>query len=194
MALLSDRKELSLPADFRTVIEICYGTDTIQQDAVSSALIEKADREWEADTHCLQKKGAEFALRSPDRRYYYPVGNDPVGDDSDDGNGWRAKTRLGANDRTAFLGDELQIEKLSEGTVSMARVREIYKNTVKLPQYLPYFSPCAGFFPAVEAKGKLRGLLLLPLNQEGIWMGEENGKTFRVSYDNELGLLAGRVE
>jgi len=194
LALLSDRKELSLPGDFRNVIEICYGTDTLQQDAVSSALIEKADLEWEADTHCLQKKGAEFALRSPDRRYYYPVGNDPVGDDSDDGNGWRAKTRLGANDRTACLVGETQVESLAGGDISMVRVREIYKQTVKLPPYLPYFSPCAGFSPAVEAKGKLRGLLLLPLNQEGVWMGEENGKTFRVSYDNELGLLAGRVE
>jgi CRISPR-associated endonuclease/helicase Cas3 len=194
LALLSERKELSLPGDFRVAIERCYGKEMWQQGVLHWELIENADLEWEKETSSLQSEASKFALRSPDIRFFRPVQNEPVGDDSDDGNGWRAKTRLGANDRTACLVGESQIGFLAGGDISMARVREIYKQTVKLPSYLPVFTPRDGFSSAVEAKGKLRGLLLLPLNHDGIWQGEVKGKPFQVSYHNELGLLAGRVE
>lgn len=194
LAFLSGRKVLHLPGDFRKAIECCYGKQVWQQGAVPWELIEKADQEWDKETQTLQREGSRFALSPPNRRFYRPIENDPVGDDSDDGNGWRAKTRLGANDRTVFLAEETKINSLTGGDLSMDYVRHIYRQTVKLPFYLPVFSPCHSFAAAVEAKGKLRGLLILPLNFDGIWQGEGKGKTYQVSYNNELGLLAGRVE
>lgn len=194
LALLAVKKEFSLPEDFREAIERCYGSDEWQQNEVPWRMIQKADLDWDQETRFLQYEGSKFSLRSPDPRFFRPVENEPVGDDSDDGNGWRAKTRIGANDQTAFLVEESMIESLSGGDFSISEVREIYKQTVKLPSYLSVIAIRDETAPAVEAKGKLRGLLLLPLNSEGIWQGEAKGKLFKVSYDNELGLLAGRAE
>ena len=46
------------------------------------------------------------------KRTFQPVNNDPRGDDTDDANSWRATTRLGANDCTAILVEEVQLQHL----------------------------------------------------------------------------------
>lgn len=194
LALLSTIGEFNLPDDFRMAIERCYGTEKWEQGKIAWDLIEKADHEWELESQKLKIEGEKFALKPPNARFYDPVENNPVGDDSDEGSGWRARTRLGANDRTVFFADKEEINGLIKGELSMSAVREIYRHTVKLPSYLPLFSPAPGFNAAVEATGKLKGLQILPLGPDGKWSGEEKGKIFQISYDKNLGLLAGRVE
>ena len=194
LAILVGTNELHLPDDFRKLIERCYGTEEWTQDEISWDLIKKADQDWYAETQQLSAQGNRSSLCKPNRRFFSPVNNDPTGDDSDDGNGWRAKTRLGANDKTAVFIGENDTSAIASGELAMNKVRDLYQKSIKLPNYLPLFSPAQGFLPAVEAKGKLKGLILLPLNIDGSWQGEEKERRYEISYDKELGLLVRRMQ
>jgi CRISPR-associated endonuclease/helicase Cas3 len=195
LAILASQFEVHLPNDFRILIERCYGPQEWEQSAVVWELIRKADQDWDKETQFLHNQGRQFALCEPSKRLFRPVNNDPVGDDSDDGNGWRAKTRLGANDRTAVLIEEKQLQHLEPGELRMKEVRDLYQRSLKLPSYLPIHNPAEGYSAGVEAKDKLRGLILLPLANDGFWQGiDEKGNRYEVAYDAKLGLLAGRVK
>lgn len=195
LAILASQREVHLPNDFRILIERCYGSCEWEQSAVAWEAIRKADQHWEKETELLYNQGRQFALCEPSKRLFRPVNNDPTGDDSDDGSGWRAKTRLGANDRTAVLVEHKQLPYLEPGELRMKEVRDLYRRSLKLPNYLPIHNPAQGHSAGVEAKGKLRGLTLLPLANGGLWQGiDERGNRYEVTYDKELGLLAGRVQ
>jgi CRISPR-associated endonuclease/helicase Cas3 len=194
IAILAAQPDWRLPEDFRTLIERCYGDDEWEQAAVPWETIRKADEEWASDTQSLTEQAKQFAFCAPSKRRFRPVNNDPTGDDSDDGNGWRAKTRLGANDATAVLVDEAELRSLEPGEMSMRQVRSLYRRSVKLPRYLPLDNPAPGYGAAVEARGRLRGLLLLPVTDD-LWRGlDDKGNQFEISYDSKLGLRAGRVQ
>ena len=195
LAILAGQSEVHLPDDFRALIERCYGALEWEQAAVPWEIIRVSDDGWNTETQLLHSQGRQFALREPKERLFRPVGNDPTGDDSDDGNGWRAKTRLGANDRTCVLLDEGQLRYLEPGEMPMKEVRGLYQRSLKLPSYLPIRSPAPGNGAGVEARGKLSGLVLLPVGNRGVWQGiDEKGSCYEVAYDRELGLLVGRVQ
>jgi len=195
LAILSSQRKVHLPKDFRILIEHCYGTHEWGQSAVGWETIRKADQDWEKETQLLHHQGRQFALSEPSERVFRPVNNDPTGDDSDDGNGWRAKTRLGANDRTAILVKEKELQYLEQGELRMKGVRDLYQRSLKLPSYLPLHNPDQGYCAGVEAKGRLRGLILLPVAANGAWRGiDEKENCYAVSYDEEMGLMAGRVQ
>ena len=186
--------EFQLPCDFRDLIERCYGAAEWEQQAVSWEAIRDADEHWQNDNRLLWSQAKQFVLREPRSRSFRPVLNDPTGDDSDDGTGWRAKTRLGAADRTALLVTESELPRVEAGELPMWEVRALYRRSVKLPGYLPVFSPASGFQAGVEAKGRLQGLLLLPTDYTGVWRGvDKRGGCFQVRYDSKLGLLAGKT-
>jgi len=195
LATLASQHEIHLPEDFRILIERCYGSSDWEQSVVDWDLIRKADKDWDEETRLLRDRGRQYALCEPNRRIFRPVNNDPVGDDSDDGNGWRAKTRLGANDRTALLVDENQLPALEQGELRMDEVRSLYQRSIKLPSYLPIHTPDEGFGSGVVGKGKLRGLVLLPVNDHGIWRGvDEKGNHYEVTYSEQLGLTVRRMQ
>jgi hypothetical protein len=185
--------EIRLPNDFRDLIGRCYGSSEWDQHAVPWDVVRQADVKWDEDTRCLESQGRQFALREPRSRAFLPMGNDPTGDDSDDGTGWRAKTRLGAADRTAVLVADSECSRLAPGDLSMHDIRALYQRSVKLPGYLPVDRPSEGHSAGVEAEGRLHGLLLLPTDTAGHWRGiDERGGRFDVHYDYSLGLLVGR--
>jgi CRISPR-associated endonuclease/helicase Cas3 len=193
LALLNMRSQLSLPEDFRDIIEKTYGKEEWDSTAVDWDDIRKADAKWDSDMQDMSEFAQQFSLREPSPRGFHPVNNDPVGDDSDDGNGWRAKTRLGANDRTTILIDEEEARRLSQGNLPTNEVKSMYRKAVKTAGYLPLHNPLEGFAPAIEGQGRLKGVLLLPVSKERIWRGvDENGIRYRVSYDEKFGLLAGK--
>jgi CRISPR-associated endonuclease/helicase Cas3 len=195
LAILATHHEVYLPNDFRILIERCYGPYEWEQSAVAWETIRKADQDWGKDTQSLHNQGKQFALCTPNKRIFRPVNNDPTGDDSDDGNGWRAKTRLGANDRTAVLIEESHLQHLEPGQLRIKEIRDLYQRSLKLPNYLPIHSPAIGYGAAVEAKGKLLGVILLPLADNRSWQGiDEKNRRYEITYDEELGLMAGRVQ
>jgi len=194
MAILATKREAQLPSDFRDLIERCYDSSEFKQSLVPSEAIRKADEEWDREIQLLRDEGNKISLRKPNHRGFVPTHNAPTGDDSDDGNGWRATTRLGANDRTAVLVAEEQMQRLEKGDLPMDDVRALYLQSIKLPGYIPFHNPAKGHSKGVEAKGKLRGLILLPVDDNRIWRGEdEKGNHYEVAYDEELGLKAGRM-
>jgi hypothetical protein len=57
------------------------------------------------------------------------------------------------------------------------------------------FQPLTGFDAAIEADGNLKGLLLLPVSEQGCWKGaNDKMKLYEIRYDQELGLLARKSE
>jgi len=186
--------EFSFPRDFRVLIERCYGTSTWPQSAVPWEEIRAADSAWEEETRRLRDQARQFLLKEPRSDRFVPIDNNPIGDDSDDGNGWRAQTRLGASDQTALLVPESELGVLAAGDVSMTEVCELYRQSVKVPGYLPVAKPAEGFAAGVYGKGKLKGVLLLPMNEQGLWRGStEKGGVIEVRYDDTLGLLVRRL-
>lgn len=195
LAQITSEQTAELPRDFRKLIERTYGCAQWDQDATSWDRIAKADGAWTHDANRLTGLGDLSALDIPSPRYFRPVGNAPSGDDSDDGNGWRARTRLGANDRTAVLVDPSELAALAKGNLPKRDVKNLYLRAIKLPSYLPLFSPVDGYEPGVDAEGKLKGLILLPVDASGEWKGrDESGRVYQVRYDGGLGLLARRLE
>jgi CRISPR-associated endonuclease/helicase Cas3 len=195
LALLSSRTSASLPDDFRPLIERTYGTERWESEEIDWDAIEQADAEWIKETELESAQGTHFVLNTPSRRVFRPVNNAPSGDDSDDGNGWRAKTRLGANDRTAVLVSPLELATLSRGQLSKQAIKEVYRRSLKLARYLPVFQPLTGFDAAIEADGNMKGLLLLPVSEQGCWKGaDDKMKLYEIRYDQELGLLARKSE
>lgn len=193
IALLGVRQEAILPSDFRALIEGTYGEERWESHETNWKTIEEADREWDRELSLMRAQGNQFCLCEPSPRIFRPVNNDPTGDDSDDGNGWRARTRLGANDRTTILVEEGELPRLAEGILRLSEVKQAYRRAVKTARYLPLHNPLEGYCPAVEGSERMKGVLLLPIDRQGVWRGsDENGNTYRVTYDSELGLLAGR--
>ena len=194
LALLENRREMLLPEAFRELIEACYGQGEWGQNAVAWEEIRKADAEWNDEAATLSDQGKQFALRAPGKRSFCPVANDPAGDDSDDGNGWRAQTRLGTREKTAVLVTASECSHLEGDDVPMAEVRALYRRSLKLPSYLPWGRPAEGYRAAMEGQKRLRGIFLVPLGEDGSWQGVDGkGTTFRVAYHEALGLLSGRL-
>lgn len=185
---------VQLPDDFRLLIERCYGTSLWDQSAVPWDEILAADKAWEEETELLRTQARQLLLREPRPESFSPIENNPVGDDSDDGNGWRAQTRLGATDKTALLVPEAEIARLAVGDLSMTEVRELYRQSVRVPGYLPTRAPAEGFSAGAYGKGRLKGVLLLPMNEQGFWRGKaEKGGVIEVRYDDVLGLVVRRL-
>ena len=195
LAILVGSGRANLPADFRNLIERTYGNGEWEQNAVDWEAIRKADTTWRQEVELMSSRGNQFALCEPSNRVFRPVNNDPTGDDSDEGNGWRAKTRLGANDLTAVLVTPAELPRLEQGELRMPEVKALYRRSLKLAKYIPIHAPIEGHHAAVDAKGKLKGLVLVPLLADGTWSGhDKTGNRYEIRYDEELGLCAGKVK
>ncbi|MBS1712124.1 MAG: CRISPR-associated helicase Cas3' [Armatimonadetes bacterium] len=193
VAILSGTCQAELPRDFRQLVERTYGSEIWDCPNTDWPEVRRADLAWDKETALEEASGAMATLNEPSRRIFRPINNTPAGDDSDDGNGWRAKTRLGASDRTTILASRDELPRLEAGKLRVCEVKEAYRRAVKTARYLPLHSPCDGHGGAVEGNERMRGVLLLPLDATGAWKGsDKNGNVYCVSYDAELGLLAGR--
>ncbi|MDA1143000.1 MAG: CRISPR-associated helicase Cas3', partial [Planctomycetota bacterium] len=70
LAIISGGLNARLPDDFRQLIERCYGQEVWVQDVVAWDAIRKADEDWENETQLLHSKGRQFALKTPNRRFF----------------------------------------------------------------------------------------------------------------------------
>ena len=182
-------REVELPRDFRPLIEAVYGDGAIPAGFVADDDLAASRAKWQEGLAEMEGAAGPFLLNAPRAKLFRPVGNVPVGDDSDDGNGWRAKTRLGANDRTCLFVRSRNLERTRVGKFPMHVVRDLYRDTVKVASYVRLDEPAEGYASAVEAEGQLRGLTLIPYVDEREWKGV--GQT--LCYDDALGLLVGKA-
>lgn len=196
LAIFGGVQQLKLPFDLRGLIERCYGDEKWEQDEVIWPEILKADLRWTSDIGELEAVGLRYAFAKPSARSFSPIhgSNEPTGDDNDDGNGWRARTRFGPSERTVALVSAGEARRYAPGELPMKQVKELYERAVKLPCYVPLTKPAVGCEEAIEAEGKLKGLTLIPMPESGIWCCQDtDGRTYEVQYDAQMGLLVGRT-
>ena len=185
--------EIDLPDKFRSLIEDVYG-DSIPCDASDD--LRKAKQEWNDLQEELAAQAGEFLLCEPIADEFDPVGADEVGDDSDDGNGWRARTRLGLQDVIVIPVSPVELSILKKGDIERDKVIELYRRSVKIPSYHWPPKKAKGYDQPKLGMGKLRGVWLLPVNNpNGDWKWEgkkkKDGKTYVIEYHSEIGLSYG---
>lgn len=194
LAVLSDsaNKEIELPARFRRLINTVYGDD-LPAEACDD--VKKAKQEWDDLQEELAAQAAEFLLCEPMPNEFDPVGADEVGDDSDDGNGWRARTRLGLEDVMVIPLKPEQVAKWKEGKLRPRLVKRLYKRSVKIRRRYWPPKPAKGYGEPILGERSLRGVWLLPVEKQAngwSWSGVmENGKSYAISYDETYGLRDG---
>jgi len=182
----------NLPDDFRKLIEATYA-DSLPDEA--GDVLKAAKAKWDDLQEDLAAQAGEFLLCEPMDDEFDPVGHDEVGDASDDGNGWRARTRLGLEDVLVIPLKPKQVEKWKKGELHPRLVRWLYKRSVKIP---PYFWPPKALKnqpQPVLGQGKLKGVWLLPVskvNDGWEWKGlKPDGKDYTINYDTTVGLTHG---
>lgn len=182
----------NLPADFRKLIEATYA-DNVPE--IASQDLKDAKAKWDDLQESLAAQAGEFLLCEPMEDEFDPVGHDEVGDASDDGNGWRARTRLGLEDVLVIPLKPKQIEKWKAGDLHPRLVKWLYKRSVKIPPY--YWPPKAssGHGQPVLGNQKLKGVWLLPVKRtDGGWQWQgvkDDGKQYTIGYDSTIGLTHG---
>ncbi|GMV90134.1 MAG: CRISPR-associated helicase/endonuclease Cas3 [Chthonomonas sp.] len=180
---------VSLPADFRKLIEATYA-DSVGSDAAQ--YLKDAKAKWDDLQEDLAAQAGEFLLCEPMEDEFDPVGHDEVGDESDDGNGWRARTRIGLEDVLVIPLKPEQLAKYKGGDLHPRLVKRLYKRSIKIPPY--YWPPRAasGHGQPLLGKDKLKGVWLLPAkptNGGWEWQGlKEGGKPYTIRYDSTIGL------
>lgn len=192
---MSKASQIKLPDNLRPLIKATYD-DVLSKDA--SADLQDAESQWKNLQEDLAAQAGEFLLCEPMDGEFDPAGADEVGDDSDDGNGWRAQTRLGIEDILVIaveVKNQEELNKLAEGDCARDIVKELYQQSVKIPPYYWPPKPAKKYGLPVLCKGRLRGAWLLPVtkaNDGWEWRGiKKDGKNYSIEYDPVIGLIHG---
>lgn len=191
--VLRDKKQADLPNEFRPLIEAVYGeTSSIWTSEDQEIASKLAWNEFQWD---MAAQAGQYLLCEPMSDEFDPVGADEVGDDSDDGNGWRAQTRLGLEDVLVIPVDPDDLPALARRDVDRGKVKELYKQSVKIPtKYWPP-KPTKGYGKPDLGSGRLRGVWLLPVKREDngwAWSGiKADKKAYVIRYDRTIGIIHG---
>jgi len=189
--VLKDGK-LDLPKEFRPLIEAVYGdtSSTWTSDDMLMAKLLWNEFQWD-----LAAQAGQYLLCEPMADEFDPVGADEVGDDSDDGNGWRARTRIGMEDVLVIPVDPEDLPTLTKGVVNTDKIKELYQHSVKIPPHYWPPKPDKGYGKPELGTGRLRGVWLLPVKREDggwSWSGiKDDKKPYAIKYDQTIGLAHG---
>lgn len=194
LEILDGKKQVDLPEEFRPLIEAVYGKSS---STCTSDDLEGTRLAWKGFQLDLAAQAGQFLLCEPMADEFDPVGVDEVGDDSDDGNGWRARTRLGLEDVFVIPVDPEELPSLMKGDVGRDKVKELYQCSVKIPpHYWPPRTNDKKGKPVLMNTGRLRGAWLLPVKKEDCgwsWSGVKEGKSpsYTIRYDRTVGVTHG---
>lgn len=195
LVVLKDKKQVDLPKEFRPLIEAVYGENSAiwtsdDKEVIASQLV------WNGFQWDMAAQAGQYLLCEPMPDEFDPVGADEVGDDSDDGNGWRAQTRLGMEDVLVIPVYAEELPMLTQKDVDRDRVKELYQRSVKIPPH--YWPPRASDKtgkPMLMSTGRLQGAWLLPVKKEDngwSWSGiKDDKKPYTIKYDRTIGVMHG---
>lgn len=175
---------IKLPGAFRMLIETTYG-DALPETSMQD--MQQAKSQWDDLQEDLAAQAGEFLLCEPMEDEFDPAGHDEVGDDSDDGNGWRARTRIGLEDVLVIPIVDGNARDLAKGEMDRDEVQALYRMSVKIPPYSWPPKPSDRFEPPVLGEGKLRGVWLLPVKSDNggwLWSGStDQDKAYVIRYE-----------
>jgi CRISPR-associated endonuclease/helicase Cas3 len=193
LEVLKGGKQVDLPKEFRPLIESVYGETSSTWNSDDQEIANKLA--WNEFQWDLAAQAGQFLLCEPMAEEFDPVGADEVGDDSDDGNGWRARTRLGLEDVLVIPVNPDELLTLTKGDVDRDKVKELYQRSVKIPSNHWPPKPAKGYGKPKLGDGRLRGIWLLPVKREDggwLWSGvKDDKKPYVVRYDRTIGLTHG---
>jgi CRISPR-associated endonuclease/helicase Cas3 len=204
MSLLHERLAFDLPADFRPLIEGCYGRGPLPNDLIPAEELETAagERDKERAQHAyfarrhllpepklgvfeMARKSAEEAEGEGDAQSYFV-----------------AQTRLGDQTRAALVLHDPALFALAKTDLDEAKkprrerkapprvpLKRLFLQKVNVPAWwLSKAQPCDGYEAFFDGQAWLRGHLVLPLRNSE-WRGRDaQGREFLIRDDQMLGL------
>ena len=197
-ALLHGKDAWHLPADFRPLIEACYGDALLPEDVVPLELLEAAAQKREDDATVATAKARTHLLPAPNDRVFQ-LSRMPVGEAEGEGGTsdyFRASTRLGDASQAVIVLEDARLIALAESSRQddarpprRADLEALFRCKVNLPTWwLREAVPTANSSPAFEGDHWLRFMTILPLKGDA-WHGLKGGKPFTIRNDKKLGLV-----
>jgi CRISPR-associated endonuclease/helicase Cas3 len=217
LALLESLAAFHLPADFRPLIESCYGDVSLPVSSIAVEWIESAENLRKERQEGSKEKAKRHLIAEPNPRvfkYAQPTGLTVVeGEEGESASFFRAQTREGSDTRNVLVlhdlalfaevcrGSRLEKETDQEWRPSRKTLKRLFLQKASLPVYwLAGVEPAEGYewIAAADAAKRLRHHAIFFM-QNGTWKGIQTNKakqadkqaTSRITItdDDTLGLI-----
>jgi len=210
LALLESRPSISLPADFRPLIEACYGDAPLQVSSIRAEWITEAEKLCDERRQGSEAKAKIHLIPCPDEEEFsYAEVRHPEAEaeEGERANYFRLSTREGDDSRAALiLHDPALVANVRQGGLqdresgqewrpNKKLLRKLFLQKVSLPAYwLAYVTAAEGheLLTGADVPKRLRHHVVLVM-RENVWKGsqtDKEGKTTPVTIidDDALGL------
>jgi CRISPR-associated endonuclease/helicase Cas3 len=204
MALLHERPAFNLPADFRPLIEGCYGRGPLLNDLIPAEELEAAARNRDQERAQHASLARRHLLPEP-RPDVFEMARKSAEEAEGEGGAqsyFVAQTRLGDQTRAALVLHDAILFALAKTDLDEAKkprrerkapphiqLKRLFLQKLNIPAWwLSSSQPCDGYEPLFEGQAWLRGHVVLPL-RDGEWRGRDaRGHEFIIRDDAVLGL------
>ena len=204
VALLHGRETLQLPADFRPLIEGCYGHGRLANPVVTDDELRAAADHRAAKRQEDQERAITHLLPEP-TPIEFVLARQAVEEAEGEGarHSWfMASTRLGSETRAALVLHEARLVAIARRDLEDAKkprrdrhppsrsdLKELFRQKVNLPAWWLKGATSRGTAEqCFEGQAWLRGHVVLPM-QESEWTGTYNdGSSFAIRDDPRTGL------
>lgn len=188
LVLLRNRAEISLPADFRPLIEACYSPSAPPPKAVPPEVFQKAVTERRKAQEHAEDEASEHLIPAPDTEVFKLAQAKKAVSEAEEGERasfLHAQTRLGDQTVAALvlhdpaLHDPDLMDLVRQGIASpkappppLAQMRRLFRQKVNLPAWwLKEATAAPGFEIISEGPKWLRHHIVLGF-RNGVWQGE----------------------
>ncbi len=205
--VLLERDSISLPRDFRDLVESVYGDLPLKTTVVLEAEIVQAESARTRRTAEFEQLGKEHLIPPPDlEEFTYAQAKGPLDEDEDGKRSsyFRAQTRLGDDTRAVILLTDpthikafrTEIGKSEQAKQKKERYQpnrdflvKLFLQKVNLPGYWMQAEPLEGQEEFMEkGPGWLRHHTVI-FAPQGQWQGTLNSKSVVIRVDRTLGIL-----
>lgn len=196
LALLESRSEIRLPADFRPLIEGCYGNAPLPDSAIDAEWIQQAEDMRDARRAGSERNAKTHLIPDPDPRVFKYAQGQEAADEGEEGERasfFRAQTREGNDSRAALIlhdptliaavrrGVEQERQPNGEWRPGRNILKALFLQKASIPSYwLSSATAAEGYEMLTDVPKRLRRHVILVM-QGGRWEGaqkrvDEKGK------------------
>lgn len=212
LSLLHERPCFKLPAEFRELIEGCYGGEPLMNAVIPSEELQRASDKRVEKQQKEQMLARTHLLPLPSRAEFNPSGNSAEEGEGEAHSYFVAQTRLGDDSISVLLIDDDELLAIARASLDVKSkpprrelLKQLFLRKVGLPRWWLMSRPknskreqasepsdgCEAFF---EGDSWLRHQIVLPLRvmipqQASEWRGRDaQGREFVICNDNVLGV------